>query len=139
MVHSLQLGPVTADYHIGFRLNSIEFLEPQNTLADGSCCDPGCRDNTMSCCAATNITCKPTLRLCFREPQHPMEDEESSCLLLISRQSVDGFVAIGSTNPSIKQYYSVSWKHLYCSYVFQEPCLHGTTTRSGFESGLRTT
>ena len=102
------MGLAFADYNIGFAL-IIQFQGAENTLADGSCCDSSCLSD-QSCCASTNTTCSPTLRLCFRESQHPREDTESSCPLMeIQRNSANGaLILFGTDSAPISTVYAVS-------------------------------
>lgn len=107
---TLQVGLGSTDYHIGYVLQSIHFQRPPNTLFDGSCCDASCTTNT-SCCAAAH--CSPTLRLCFREFNHPKEDVESCPLLKITRtQASQVLFALGTDNKPIQRFYTV-WLYLY--------------------------
>ena len=109
--YTLQVGFSSADYQIGVAVQSIEFLEPQNTLADGSCCDSGCGDDA-TCCAAAS--CSPTLRLCFRKSQHPTDDRDSPCLVQISREDGDEpFFSLSTDSPAAAGYYTVSWISSY--------------------------
>lgn len=96
----------SADYHIGLSLLNINFFEPMNTLADGSCCDSTCDDQT--CCAASATTCAPTLRICFRRSEEDMNDVETDCTQQVSRVNGNqNFNNFGTDFAQIEEYYTV--------------------------------
>jgi hypothetical protein len=88
-------------------VKNITFPTPLNTLFDGACCNSSCGAD-QACCAATS--CSPTLRLCFRESQHPQDDTDSDCPFLQLERTMANqrFVVLGMDNLPIQRYYTVS-------------------------------
>ena len=102
----MQVCLTNGDYQIGFFVRSFEYKEPQNTLADSSCCDSACTDDI--CCQSTNITCSPTIRICVRESNHPSDDRESSCIQTTQRSDgVPPLITLSTGNGEIERYYTV--------------------------------
>ena len=99
----LQLSFASADYHIGFIVQSIEFLTPRNILANGSCCDSSCGANGIECC---DNGCSPSMRICFRESQH-LADDPSCPLLEVLRNTAQSLVVLSTNIPPIQRYYTV--------------------------------
>lgn len=96
----------SANYQIGYTVQTVTFNPPYNMLADGSCCNSDC--NTQQCCSASIDVCSPTLRLCFRELEHPIEDTNSECFLVASRIfGNQTFAVLGTDTPEIERLYSV--------------------------------
>ncbi len=46
----MQICLTNADYQIGYIVRSFEYIDSQNTLADGSCCDSTCSDDIPAAC-----------------------------------------------------------------------------------------
>ena len=95
----------SADYHIGFVVQSIEFTAPNNTLADGSCCDSSCGADGGECC---DNGCSPSIRFCFRESQHPTGDPSCPLLEFVRSEAQAGLVFFETDNTQIDKYYTVS-------------------------------
>ena len=84
---------VLGDYHIGFAISG--YSSPSNTLFNGSSCMPA-------------GSCRPTLRLCFRDAGHSHSDVESSCYSVINREDTNFVLVNAEDEPSIPLYYPVS-------------------------------
>ena len=96
----------SADYHIGFIVQSIEFPAPNNTLADGSCCDSSRGAGGGECC---DNGCSPNTIFCFRESQHPTDDPLCPLLEVFRNEAQAGVVVRGTDNTPIDKYYTVEW------------------------------
>ena len=98
---------MSADFHIGLSLSPITLLAPLNTLADGSCCDSSCGTN-MTCCEASSIRCDPTVRICFRRSEHPVEDDDSECPQVVTLEDTSSILnQFGDSFDQTRDYYTV--------------------------------
>jgi hypothetical protein len=88
------------------------------------------------CCAAT--TCSPSLRLCFRESQHPEDDTDSPCILSENRRTAQNFTTPGLNNAPIEEFYRVSIMTLPAFFLFASACMqvvNGSITSVGSREG----
>ena len=91
----LALQSAVADFHIGYSLRL--YSNPNNSLADGSCCEDTCS------------SCNTILFFCFRDSLLPREDTSHSlCFVENERDNVAAFTFFPDNTPQIKATFTVS-------------------------------